>query len=115
MPPRLRTFGEPFVVALPAGIRIRTRLRVSAVDQAVLCQVGEYLGRLAGHDLAERCRLGRGDVDRARRKRTLTAASSSRWAGRLPAPTTTSGSGATATCWTSGAVSSGPSGTCGRG
>jgi hypothetical protein len=83
MPPRLRTFGEPFVVALPAGIRIRTRLRVSAVDQVVLCQVGEYLGRLAGHDLAERCRLGRGDVDRARRKRTLTAASSSRWAGAI--------------------------------
>jgi hypothetical protein len=83
MPLRLRTFGEPFVVALPAGIRIRTRLRVSAVDQAVLCQVGEYLGRLAGHDLAERCRLGRGDVDQARRKRTLTAASSSRWAGAI--------------------------------
>jgi hypothetical protein len=83
MPHRLRTFGEPFVVALPAGICIRTRLRVSAVDQVVLCQVGEYLGRLAGHDLAERCRLGHGDVDRARRKRTLTAASSSRWAGAI--------------------------------
>jgi hypothetical protein len=83
MPPRLRTFGEPFVVALPVGIRIRTRLRVSAVDRVVLCQVGEYLGRLAGHDLAERCRLGREDVDRARRKRTLTAASSSRWAGAI--------------------------------
>jgi hypothetical protein len=83
MPRRLRAFSEPFVVAPPPGVRIRTRARVSAADHAVLCQVGEYLGRLAGHDVAERCELGQGDDQRARRKRTLTAASSSRWAGTL--------------------------------
>jgi len=83
MPGRLRATAAPFVVASPAGACIRTRLRVSAVDQAVLRQVGEYLGRLAGRDLAARCRLGRGDDERARRKRTLTAACSSRWAGAI--------------------------------
>jgi len=81
MPRLLRVIVAPFVVAPPAGTRIRTRLRVSAADQAVLCQVGEYLGQLAGRDLAERCRLGFGDTDRTRRKQALTAACSSRWAG----------------------------------
>ena len=83
MPCRLRAIAAPFVVAPPAGTRIRTRLRIAAADQAVLRQVGEHLGRLAGLDLAERCRLGLGEVDRVRRKRQLTAASSSRWAGAL--------------------------------
>ncbi len=45
---RLRAIAAPFVVARPAGIRIRTRLRLSATDQAVLREVGEYLGHLAG-------------------------------------------------------------------
>jgi hypothetical protein len=67
----------------PAGARIRTRPRIVAADQAVLRRVGERLGRLAGLDLAERCRPGLGEVDRVRRKRQLTAASSSRWAGAL--------------------------------
>jgi hypothetical protein len=80
---RLRAIAAPFVVADPAGARIRTRLRASTVDQAVLRQVGEHLGRLAGRDLAERCSLGFADADRTRRKRTLTAASSSRWAGTI--------------------------------
>ena len=83
MPCRHRAIAAPFVVAAPAGARIRTRLRIAAADQVVLRQVGEHLGRLAGHDLAERCRLGLGEVDRGRRKRQLTAASSSRWAGAL--------------------------------
>jgi hypothetical protein len=83
MPSRRRAIAAPFVVAPPSGARIRTRSRVSAADQAVLRQVGEYLGRLAGHDLTERCRLGQKDADRARRKRQLTATSSSRWAGAL--------------------------------
>jgi hypothetical protein len=45
--------------------------------------VGEHLGRLAGYDLAVRCRLGVGDDQRTDRKRTLTAAASSRWAGAI--------------------------------
>jgi hypothetical protein len=80
---RLRAIAAPSVVAPPAGARIRTRLRVPAADQVVLREVGEYLGRLAGRDLGERCRLGVGDPDRTRRKRSLTAASSSRWAGTI--------------------------------
>jgi hypothetical protein len=80
---RLRAVAAPFVVAPPAGVRIRTRLRVSATDQAVLREIGEHLGRLAGGDQAERCRLGFADAGRARRKRTLTGASSSRWAGAI--------------------------------
>jgi hypothetical protein len=80
---RLRAIAVPFVVADPAGARIRTRLRTSPADELVLRQVGGYLGRLAGRDLAERCSLGFAGADRTRRKRALTAASSSRWAGTL--------------------------------
>jgi hypothetical protein len=83
MPRLLRAIAAPFVVAPPAGGRIRTRLGVSAVDEMVLCQVGEYLDRLAGGDLAERCGLGLGDSERFRRKRALIRATSSRWAGTI--------------------------------
>jgi hypothetical protein len=80
---RLRVIAAPFVVGPPAGARIRTRLRVSTVDHTVLCRVSGHLGRLAGRDLAERCRLGHGYDERARRKQSLTGASSSRWAGAI--------------------------------
>jgi len=53
----LRAIAAPIVVPAPVGARIRTRIRLSTADQAVLRQVGKYLGRLAGHDLAERCGL----------------------------------------------------------
>jgi hypothetical protein len=79
----MRSISPSFVVALPTGTRVRTRLRLSAADEGVLGQVGEHLGSLAGGDLAARCRLGRGPDGRAGRKRTLTAASSSRWAGAI--------------------------------
>jgi hypothetical protein len=61
----------------------RTRLRLSAGDEAVVRAVGEHLGCLAGQDLAARCRLGAGDDQRADRKRTLTPVASSRWAGSI--------------------------------
>jgi len=80
---RLRAIVAPFVVARPAGIRIRTRLRLSATDQAVLREVGEYLGHLAGRDLAERCGLGLGESTRFRRKRALIGEATSRWAGTI--------------------------------
>jgi hypothetical protein len=79
----MRRLAAPFVVAPPTGARIRTRLRPSAADERVLGVVGEHLGRLAGQDLAVRCRLGHGDDQRTDRKRALTSASSSRWAGAL--------------------------------
>jgi hypothetical protein len=79
----MRSIREPFVVARPAGARIRTRLRLPAADQAVVRSVGDQLGHLAGVDLAWRCRLGQGSDERARRKQALTGQSSSRWAGAI--------------------------------
>jgi IS605 OrfB family transposase len=84
----LREIAGPFVVAPPTGTRVRTRLRVSRMDAAVLGEVGGYLGSLASADLAARCAEGRLDAgQRARsrqvRKQELTAKSSSRWAGAL--------------------------------
>jgi hypothetical protein len=84
----LRPVAAPFVAAAPAGARARTRLRVSAEDEAVLRAAGSHLGSLAGRDLAVRCAEGRLDakgrsVSRAVRKRALTAEASSRWAGPI--------------------------------
>lgn len=79
----MRSLAAPFVVAPPSGARIRTRLRLSAADEPVLRLVGAHLGRLAGADLAARCRLGNGADQRAARKRALTAGASSRWAGAI--------------------------------
>ena len=59
---RLRRMADPFVVAAPSGVRVRTRLRLSVGDEVVLVGLGEYLGRLAGIDLAWRCREGRLDA-----------------------------------------------------
>ncbi len=80
--------AAPFVAGVPAGARVRTRLRVSAGDAAVPRAAGSYLGSLAGGDLAARCAEGRLDakgraVSRRERKRALTAGSSSRWAGAI--------------------------------
>lgn len=84
----LRPLAEPFVAAAPAGARVRTRLRVDDTDAALLYQVGEFLGSLAGRDLAARCREGHLDAkgkaaSRKVRKQALTAESSSRWAGAI--------------------------------
>jgi hypothetical protein len=79
----MRSISTPFVVAPPTGARVQTRLRPSQHDAAVLGMVGEHLGRLAGCDLARRCALGPGTDSRTDRKRVLTAASSSRWAGAI--------------------------------
>jgi hypothetical protein len=85
---KLRPIAEPFVVAHPYGARVRTRLRVCPEDEAVLVALGTHLGSLAGRDLAQRCREGRLDprarsASRARRKRSATEDSSSRWAGTI--------------------------------
>ena len=85
---RLREIAVPFVVAAPAGVRVRTRLRVAADDAVVLRAAGVHLGSLASADLAARCAEGRLDgkgkaVSRRERKRALTALSSSRWAGAI--------------------------------
>ena len=79
----MRPIAVPFVVAPPSGARVRTRLRLGGADERVLRAVGGHLGRLAGAAVAVRCRLGGGDDRRADRKRALTAAASSRWAGAI--------------------------------
>jgi len=84
----LRPVAAPFVAAAPAGARVRARLRLAAGDEAVLRAAGAHLGSLAGKDLAARCAEGRLDArgrarSRAARKRALTVASSSRWAGAI--------------------------------
>ena len=84
----LRPIADPFVVAAPAGARVRTRLHLSPQDAVVLWQVGQYLGGLAGRDLAARCAEGRLDAkgaaaSRRERKRALTPLASSRWAGAI--------------------------------
>ena len=55
----LRPIAAPFVAAAPAGARVRTRLRVSSLDETVLWTAGSHLGSLAGRDLAARCAGGR--------------------------------------------------------
>jgi hypothetical protein len=61
---------------------------VDEADEVMLRLVGTHLGSLAGGDLARRCSEGRLDAgsratSRRERKRALTAASSSRWAGAI--------------------------------
>jgi hypothetical protein len=79
----MRRRAVPFVVAPPTGARIRTRLRLCDRDERVLWAVGGWLGGLAGQDIAVRCRLGHADDQRTERKRALTPAASSRWAGAI--------------------------------
>lgn len=81
---RLRPLAAPFPIPAPSGARVRTRLRVSAQDAVVLSAIGRHLGSLANGDLAARCARGRvGPDERSERKRALTAAASSRWAGAI--------------------------------
>jgi hypothetical protein len=79
----MRSLNDPFVVGRPGGARIRTRLRLTTADRTALQAVGEHLGQLAGADLSWRCRRGTAGEQRTARKRSLTASSSSRWAGAI--------------------------------
>src|SRR5690242_19137176 len=82
----LRTLVTPFTVSAPSGARIRDRLRASDKDAEVLRLVGDHLGHHQRADLAERISIGmvrKEDTRRAERKKTLTAVSSSRWAGSM--------------------------------
>ncbi len=83
---QLRVIAAPFTVAAPAGARIRDRLPVAADEAKVLRLVGEHLGRHQRADLAERVSIGKVTAKenrRAERKKSLTAVSSSRWAGAM--------------------------------
>jgi hypothetical protein len=78
--------AAPFVVPGPSGVAVRDRLKqLTAGDVKVLRLVGDHLGSLASCDLKARCAAGAAhDSDVwAERKRSLTALSSSRWAGSI--------------------------------
>ncbi|MFI8425409.1 IS200/IS605 family accessory protein TnpB-related protein [Streptomyces sp. NPDC085479] len=81
----LRVLAPPRVVVPTGVLTVRTRLRLSDRDAVILRELAEYLSRLASRDLAERVRLGprHTAADFARRKRGLTALTSSRWAGTI--------------------------------
>lgn len=85
---QLRRIGEPVVAAGPAGVRVRTRLHLTAVESVALSEIGGYLGSVYRRELAHRITLGRLDCRahgawRAQRKRAVTAVASSRWAGAI--------------------------------
>lgn len=83
---RLRIIDPSFVAPGPSGVGIRDRLKhLTPEDEKVLRLVGAHLGSLASKDLKARCADGLNhSTDRwAARKRALTAASSSRWAGSV--------------------------------
>ncbi len=83
---RLWSIQAPFLVPAPTGVAVRDRLKgLIPGDEAVLHAVGSHQGSLASADLAARCADGT-DHDKdswAARKRELTPASSSRWAGAI--------------------------------
>ncbi|MFB6855656.1 IS200/IS605 family accessory protein TnpB-related protein [Streptomyces sp. NPDC056341] len=83
---QLRAIDAPFVALGPSGVALRDRLKhLTPEDDKVLRLVGEHLGHLASRDLKARCQdAGDHCTDRwAARKRDLTGASSSRWAGAI--------------------------------
>ncbi len=93
---KLREWRGVKPVPGPSGAAIRTRLRTTPEDDTVLDAVAGHLGRLRRADLARVCRPvppGPGLYDEAgwqarrdvlnARKQTITAESSSRWAGTI--------------------------------
>ncbi|MQY09994.1 hypothetical protein SRB5_00980 [Streptomyces sp. RB5] len=82
----VRVLAESIVVAGPAGVSVRTRLKhLTPGDEEVLRQVGAHLGSLASADLKQRCADGTAHSAEswAVHKRALTGKSSSRWAGSI--------------------------------
>ncbi|MGH3639687.1 MAG: hypothetical protein ACRDUX_11755 [Mycobacterium sp.] len=84
----LRRITDPVLAAAPAGVRIRTRLRLTDTEAAALAGIGSFLGSVYRTELAARVQLGRLDHEahaawRAQRKQALTTVSSSRWAGAI--------------------------------
>lgn len=81
----LRVLAPPRLAEHSAAMTVRTRLHLSGRDERVLVELGEFMGELTNRDLTERVFLGAEHTteDFARRKRELTALSSSRWAGTI--------------------------------
>jgi hypothetical protein len=81
----LRVLAPPRLAESSGALAVRTRLRLSPLDELVLVELGGFVSQLAARDLAERVFLGTGHTgeDFARRKREVSALSSSRWAGTI--------------------------------
>lgn len=84
----LRPIADPFVVAPPKGVRTRTRVHLTPGEEVVLEQIGVFLGEQYRATLVDRITLGAATrkelgVWRQVRKQTLTASTSSRWAGAI--------------------------------
>src|SRR5919201_7079441 len=82
----IRAISPAYVADGPTGVNIRTRIKgMTPQDETVLRLVGEHLGHLASRDLAQRVHDGlcHDCTMWAARKQTLTAESSSRWAGAI--------------------------------
>ncbi len=82
----MRQIRPARVVEAPSGMAIKTRLRLSEQDEIVLRDLAQHLGSLAGQDLrrALNTPAGMSSVEAwAKRKRAITSASSSRWAGTI--------------------------------
>ncbi|THA22570.1 transposase, partial [Streptomyces sp. A1277] len=82
----LRSLTAPFVALGPSGVAVRARLKdLAHEDRNVLRLVSAHLGSLASMDLKARCAEGleHSSASWAARKRDLTGASSSRWAGAV--------------------------------
>ena len=54
----LRRIGDPVVAGAPAGVRIRTRIRLTVEEAEALTAIGVLLGGLYRGELAERVRIG---------------------------------------------------------
>ena len=82
---KLRRIQDPFLVAPPGATTIVDRLKLSGTDEAVLREVGTFLGVLGRKDFVERTRLGVGlkHEGRKERKQKMTADTTSRIAGSV--------------------------------
>lgn len=84
----LRRIAGPFVVAPAKGVRTRTRVHLTAAEEAALEQIGVFLGGQYRATLVDRIALGPATRKeqaswRQVRKQALTAGTSSRWAGAM--------------------------------
>jgi hypothetical protein len=81
----LRVLAPPRLAQSSGALSVKTRLRLSSLDGLVLGELGGLVSQLATRDLAERVFLGERHTreDFARRKREISALSSSRWAGTI--------------------------------
>lgn len=82
---KLRKIEDPFVVAPPPGVSVKTRIRVTDEELGKVLEIGMFLGALQREDLVNLLhRMSNGDDKAwAERKRDLTVESSARWAGSM--------------------------------